>query len=493
MASTVNLPSIKALFLRVALVIVVIVGVAGSIFMVYNDQVKQGEVESKVLTEARTLQKQMQAAWDYIDDSQLSINTDRDGTFDFKHVYCAVAGKGIARRFTANADGYIVRYVREDPRTGTDTPDEFEQRALDRFKNEGAQEYYEITEIDSQPVFRYSSALYIRNNCLQCHGEPAGEKDVTGFFKEGMEFGDLAGAVSIVIPMETYMREAEDSRSWSLMFFIALALLMSISLALVLRRWVAVPLEQANIQLSCENEEQSNFLAIMSHELRTPLSSIIAFTDIWEKNGHPKDSEEERLVRKIKESSSKLLAMVNNTIDVARLEAGQLTVQLDDVDLVDVVSAVFAVADPLAMQQNITLTKTIDPTIPVMRTDGEALRKVLLNLVSNALKFTAPGGSVAVEATMPSTKETVVITVRDTGAGIASSDQGIIFLKFSQSKSRKEASGNVAGSGLGLYLVKSLVERLGGTVGLESVVGQGSTFIVELPLKSEEKLEEHYE
>lgn len=193
----------------------------------------------------------------------------------------------------------------------------------------------------------------------------------------------VAGAVSMVIPMGSYVREAAADKTRSVALFVALALLIAVSLSLVLRRWMAVPLERANAQLANENEEQSNFLAFMSHELRTPLSSIIAFTDIWEKSDRVRDAEEERLVGKIKESSSALLNMVNNTIDVARLEAGSLALQIDETDLVDVMGTVFATAEPLALQQSVTLSKFIDPAIPVMRTDGEALRKIMLNLVGN--------------------------------------------------------------------------------------------------------------
>lgn len=115
-------PSLRTLSLRVAVVIAVIVGAAGAVYLVWCDGAEQCEVETKVLAEARTLNKQMTAAWDYIDDAQTAINTDKDGSYDFKNVYCAVAGKGIARRFTQTSDGYVIRYVRENPRTGTDAP-----------------------------------------------------------------------------------------------------------------------------------------------------------------------------------------------------------------------------------------------------------------------------------------------------------------------------------------------------------------------------------
>lgn len=484
MTTTPKIPSMRALSCRVVLVIAVIVGVAGAAYLAFCDHAEQRDVEAKVLAEARTLNKQMMAAWDYIDDAQTAINTDRDGAYDFKNVYCAVAGKGIARRFTQTSDGYVIRYVRENPRTGSDAPDAFEQRALNHFTVGGSTEYYEMADFNGEPVLRYSSVLTVRNNCLECHGGPAGEKDVTGFIKEGMEIGDVAGAVSMVIPLGSYVREAAADKMRSVAFFVVLALLIAVSLSLVLRRWVAVPLERANEQLAHENEDQSNFLALMSHELRTPLSSIIAFTDIWEKSGRTRDAEEERLVGKIKESSSMLLNMVNNTIDVARLEAGRLALQIDEVDVVDVVGAVAAVAEPLAVKQGVSLAKAVDPVVPVMRTDGEALRKILLNLVGNALKFTDEGGTVAVSVKLVPDGTQVQMGVADTGCGIAPEDCVRIFNKFSQAAASGAPGSKAAGSGLGLYLVKSLAERLGGKVRVESTVGVGSTFTVIVPVES---------
>ncbi|WP_304425979.1 ATP-binding protein [uncultured Adlercreutzia sp.] len=489
--------SMRMLSLRVAVAVIVVVGCAGAAYVLWSGAVQQETVHSKVLTEARTLNKEMQAAWDYIDEAQTAINTDKDGTYDFKNVYCAVAGKGIARRFTQNADGYVIRYVRENPRTGSDAPDDFERRALNHFTVGGSTEYYEMAEMDGQPVFRYSSVLLIRNNCLDCHGAPAGEKDVTGFIKEGMEIGDVAGAVSMVIPIKSYVKEAGEEQTRSLVFFVGLALVVAVVLSLLLRRWVAAPLEQANRQLASENEEQSNFLAIMSHELRTPLSSIIAFTDIWDKSDREKDPEEERLVGKIRDNSHTLLNMVNNTIDVARLEAGRLEVTLDEVDLVDVMGAAMAVAEPLAMKKGVTLTKSVDPAIPVMHSDGEALRKILVNLATNAVKFTDEGGTVTVSARMAERDGAVELEVADTGAGIAPEDRERIFEKFSQAKAaagggavgaggRYDKAGKAPGSGLGLYLVKSLAERLGGKVRLRSAPGKGSVFTVTVPVESTE-------
>lgn len=462
----------------VALVVLAII-VTSSAYMVWTQSRQSDAVESKVLAEARTLNTEMSAVWDYIDDSQGAINFNSDGTYDFKGIYCSMAGKAIAQRFTGASNNYVVRYVRENPRSATDEPDRFERTALNHFTVGGSTEYYEMAEYEGRPVFRYASVLPIKRNCLSCHGEPAGTKDETGFIREGMELGDVAGAVSIIIPIDSYVREAQDEFGSSVAFFCLLAAAIVGVLLFAMRRWVSAPLEQANRQLEDESRQKSDFLATMSHELRTPLSSIIAFTDIWEKSHAAEDTAERKLVEEIKQNSSVLLNMVNNTIDVAKLEAGRLSVQCSDVDMVDVVEAVFAVAEPLAIKEGIALDRVVDPEMPFLHSDAEALRKIVLNLVSNALKYTAPGGEVRVRVGPADDGSAAVIEVTDTGCGIQPGDLEAIFKKFNRADTGEGTP--VSGSGLGLFLVRSLTEKLGGTVSVKSEVGRGSRFTVRVP------------
>lgn len=265
------------------------------------------------------------------------------------------------------------------------------------------------------------------------------------------------------------------------MFFCLLVVAIVAVVFIAMRRWVAAPLARANAQLEAESKQKSDFLAIMSHELRTPLASIIAFTDIWEKASEGGPVDQARLVAEIKQNSTQLLEMVNNTIDVARLEAGRMEIQREETDLLDVLGTVFAVADPIALKRGVRLEREVDYTIPIMLTDDEALRKILMNLVGNALKFTEPGGTVWVRALRDCAAGVVVLQVEDTGCGIPAADFERIFGKFSQTA----RDGNMeTGSGLGLFLVRSLAEHLGGTVSLASEVGRGSTFTVVLPLMS---------
>lgn len=472
--------TVLRLSLKVAALIVATVGVAAAVFLIATQQMQKTAVERKVLAEARTLNTEMEAVWDYIDVSQPTINYDSGGHYDFKGIYCSVAGKSIARRFTNDAEGYVIRYVREDPRTAGDEPDDFELVALSLFRSGVQTEYYGVESVDGVSYFRYLSALKAKNGCLNCHGEPAGAKDEVGFVKEGMALGDLAGAVSIMIPLDSYEFEARADAQFYLLFFMCLAVAMALLLALLMRRLVGRPLERANERLKDESEAKSNFLAVMSHELRTPLSSIIAYADLIERSRVLVGTQHEESLREIEKNSRSLLGMVNNTIDVAKIEAGRLEFHYDEVDVVDLVNDVMATASPLAKEKEVRLVKEVDPRIPIVRSDWEALRKVLTNLVGNAVKFAPEGGSVKVSAVLGEGGGTVVLAVEDDGEGISRDDMSRIFERFTQVTS--DGGKRASGSGLGLYLSKTLVKGLGGTLSAESAVGVGSRFTAIVPV-----------
>lgn len=445
------------------------------LYLAWSFQTQNAAVEGQVLAEARVLNREMDAAWDYIDSIQNQINY-TDGTYDFKKVYCSVAGKSIALRFTSSTD-YTIRYARENPRSSSDEPDEFERRALRSFQDDGRAEYYEITEFDGKPSFRYASSLLVDYGCLRCHGEPAGAYDETGFIKEGMELGDLAGATSIVIPLERYTDSAARGIVQASVFFCLLMTVVTAIIWFALRRWVTDPMIADNERLHSENEAQSNFLAVISHELRTPLSSIIAFTDIWKRTVRSKGGEEERLVEEVEANSRLLLEMVDNTLDMARLDAGKLEICLAEVDVADVVNAVKTVASPLARKKGIAFSSHVATHVPVVTSDQEALHKILMNLVGNAIKFTDSGGRVHVEVSYE--HEVLSFAVSDTGIGIASHNLDAVFNRFV--RLQVEPVREEHGTGLGLSLVKTFTEMLSGTVEVKSTVGCGSVFSVHIP------------
>lgn len=467
---------------RFVLMITAVFVVACTAYVAWSQHGYESSVEDKALAEARTLNTEIMAAWDYVSASQNAINYNSDGKYDFKGIYCAAAGKSIASRFTTESEGYVIRYVRENPRITSGIPDEFEQAALDRFELERVSEHYAVAEYEGRRVFRYASVLVMERNCLGCHGSPVGEKDEMGFLKEGMELGDIGGAASIVIPLEQYEEQARASMRGGIAFFSILLLVVLASVNFGYHRWVSAPIRQANEVLRKENEAKSDFLALMSHELRTPLASIMAFSDILSESAELRGEQERKAVREIGENSLVLLNMVNNTIDAAKIEAGRYSVAREEVDVFDVVNEVFDLMEPSATKRGVSLRKSLAADIPILACDYDALRKILVNLVGNAVKYSENGSAVVVRASYsPDAEGRLAVSVSDTGRGIAPEDQKRIFDRFERGSAQATS---VSGSGLGLFLVKSICDELGGDVTVESKLGEGSTFTVTLPARS---------
>lgn len=450
-------------------------------------------------------------------------------------MYCSVAGKSIARRFTKTTD-CTIRYVRDNPRTPTDAPDAFESAALAAFAD-GRDEYYGVDEVGGQKVFRYLSALELKYNCLVCHGDPAGSVDDTGFKREGMQLGDLAGAVSISIPMASFVAESDADTLSYVLLFAALASAISIAIAFVFNQVISRPLRRlsiaaskvgvgdfdsdvsdmhaygeiaelseefeqmrlrlkesyetlerrveertaelaaANERLQEEVEYKTTFLNTMTHELRTPLVSIGAYADVWMRTAGGKDPEQDELIGGIRDSEKALLATINNTLDAASIEAGRFAVHAAPTDLLDVVAEIRGIASPLAQVGEIDFEVEAPGDLPIVHIDPAVLHKILVNLVGNAIKFTERGGRIVLALAYE--HGCLKVCVTDTGIGIPSEDLDIIFERFRQAD--QSISRRYGGSGLGLSLVKDMTGLLGGRIEVESALGKGSTFTVWLP------------
>ncbi len=474
----------KSLFVRFFLLFAIVGTVILAAYLAWFWSSLGSQNEQRALAEARVLAAEAKAAWDYVDSIQNRLNYTH-GEFNFKGVYCAVAAKGIARNFSKNSD-YSVRYVREDPRSLDDIPDAFELEALRSFEAGGEGEYYSMVWDGGTACFCYVAKLEIERGCLSCHGETAGEKDVTGYIKEGMSIGDIGGAISIAIPMDFIVSNERDSLVGAVVFFCALMVAMAAALGWGLRRWAAVPILQENARLYRESEDQSNFLTIMTHELKTPLSSILAFTELWKRHSAQRDPEEAMLVEEVETSGTVLLGMINNVLDTAKLEAGTMELSRDELDVHDLATQLKSTMGPIARKRGIDLAIVVERTVPIVCADGEVLRRIAVNLVSNALRFTPQGGSVAVFFCYE--EGCLFVRVSDSGVGIPSERVPFIFDRFESAPS--SATTSEGGTGLGLSIVKNFTDMMGGKITVESTIGVGSTFVVILPLPAFGHLDE---
>ncbi|HYV36998.1 MAG TPA: HAMP domain-containing sensor histidine kinase, partial [Gemmataceae bacterium] len=241
-------------------------------------------------------------------------------------------------------------------------------------------------------------------------------------------------------------------------------------------------LAQANLALYESNRLKSDFLATMSHELRTPLNSILGFSEVL-MTGNQLNDKQQRWVGNVKSSGEKLLNLINDILDIAKIEAGKMQVRLEDFSIHDVCEGILNMFRPLAEKKNIDMRGQIDPDIALMRQDVTKLQQILQNLLSNAIKFTPEGGRVLLKAEADS--QFVTLTVTDSGVGIAPEEQDLVFEKFRQAGN--PLTREHAGTGLGLSIVRELAKLLGGDVTLKSELGRGSTFTVRLPLHLSEE------
>jgi len=409
--------------------------------------------------------------------------------------------------------------------------------------------------------FRYVQALRVNESCLECHGEPAGEIDVTGFPKEGWTLDSVGGAISIVIPLEQQYQALRENVVRDVGFFLLLATFIGIVVFGLMTVFVLRPLEamkrafgevgegrlrqsmddagtarevaslidrfnimsrelsvtyeeleeqveartqdlrRANEELAAqrdnlealseklakESQVKSDLLSMVNHELRTPLTSIITLAQIALESGGA-DEEERRSWEEVRKSSSVLLGMINDMLDIARSDAGAMAVSMELMDLGDIVASAQSTIGPLAVGARVTLATTVAPDVPLVSGDYEKMMRILENLGSNAVKFTPAGGTVSLSAMREKETGDVLVTVSDNGIGIAKENQERIFDRFFQVDS--STTRIYGGSGLGLALVREYAAAQGYTVGVESELGRGSAFTVRIPAAAVVELDE---
>ncbi|MDK2830508.1 MAG: hypothetical protein PWQ75_260 [Methanolobus sp.] len=240
---------------------------------------------------------------------------------------------------------------------------------------------------------------------------------------------------------------------------------------------------QATIEAETASRSKSDFLATMSHELRTPLNSIIGFSDIILDGmaGNLEDKQEHYL-QHISQSGRHLLNLINDILDISKIEAGKMELYPEIVDIRTSVSEIVTMTESLASRKNITVDIDMPDDMPLISADKSKIKQIMYNILGNAIKFTDNGGNVHIK--LSSDDENVTMSITDTGIGISPEDQNKLFKPFSQIDT--SISRSFEGTGLGLALVKELIELHGGRIWVESEAGKGSTFSFKLPIKTDE-------
>ena len=564
---------------KIAVSIGVIMVALMAVDILWNLSLQNAQAENEALEKAEVLAAEMRAAWDFVDMNQEVINRAEDGTFRTKHLVCVVAAKSISMLFTTETD-YSIRFTNDTPRQAANAPDAFEQEALAAFNADPDRKaFWRVVDAgDGTRVFRYTEPLYVTESCLECHGDPVGELDQYGYPKEGMQVGQVGGAMSITEPMGIYAAGIQDSMMQQAIMVLFMMVAAFIGLYFVTSRLVLQPIDELrsaagavgkgdfnytltvpdpgerprdelaeltgefdrmardlealyadlegqvrsktddlmvlNDMLNYQKRElkvaldrlgdevayKNEFFAIVSHELRTPLTSILAYARILNADDSlaPKTRE---AVGEIESNATLLLNMVNNILVISKHAAKKDELLPEPVDFVDLAQFVRKALAPIAEGKDVRLTCSVAPNVPLSMADWEKLRRILENLVNNAIKYTHRGGFVRLtigfedgETDSRSESEKadtnapdgadapagwIVMRVADDGMGIAPEELGQIFELYKQAG--QSANRRYRGTGLGLAVVRDLTELHGGTVTVESRVKEGSTFTVRIP------------
>jgi signal transduction histidine kinase len=237
-------------------------------------------------------------------------------------------------------------------------------------------------------------------------------------------------------------------------------------------------IEEKSRQLEAASQHKSEFLANMSHELRTPLNAIIGFSEVLSERmfGELNEKQDEYL-KEIHASGQHLLSLINDILDLSKIEAGRMELEDTDFDLPVSIDDALVLVRERAARRSIALHATVDQRVGQVKADERKMRQLLLNLLSNAIKFTPEGGRIDVEA--KPVNGSIEVSVTDTGVGIAPEDQEAVFEEFRQVGTVDK---KVEGTGLGLALSRKFIELHGGRIWVKSRVGQGSTFTFTIPM-----------
>lgn len=564
---------------KIAVSIGVIMIALMAVDILWNLSLQNAQAENEAREKAEVLAAEMRAAWDFVDMNQEVINRAEDGAFRTKHLVCVVAAKSISMLFTSETD-YSIRFTNDTPRQAANAPDAFEQEALAAFNADPDRKaFWRVVDAgDGTRVFRYTEPLYVTESCLECHGDPVGELDQYGYPKEGMQVGQVGGAMSITEPMGIYAAGIQDSIMQQAIMVLFMMVAAFIGLYFVTSRLVLQPIDELrsaagavgkgdfnytltvpdpgerprdelaeltgefdrmardlealyadlegqvrsktddlmvlNDMLNYQKRElkvaldrlgdevayKNEFFAIVSHELRTPLTSILAYARILNADDSlaPKTRE---AVGEIESNATLLLNMVNNILVISKHAAKKDELLPEPVDFVDLAQFVRKALAPIAADKDVRLACTVAPNVPLSMADWEKLRRILENLVNNAIKYTHRGGFVRLtigfeDGKADSRRESekadtnapdgedaaagwIVMRVADDGMGIAPEELDQIFELYKQAG--QSANRRYRGTGLGLAVVRDLTELHGGTVTVESRVKKGSTFTVRIP------------
>lgn len=515
------------------------------VFFVYKRT--RHEFTREVREKAKLIAAELETTRNYL---AVALQSSKIGiTEQTKFFIPAVSGHAIGKKF-AEKTGYIIKQTSRKYRNFFNKPDLYEENVLRKMEEDpDLSEYWSDDIIEGKRVERYLYALYITEDCLLCHGpkEKAPEFIRKNYdIGYGYKVGELRGAISVIIPKEIAEQQFAatiiffaTTTSVSILMIVAIIFLTTGKLMRPIERLTATVaaitrtgdlttkvdilskdevgqlgrafndmstklqstyatleqriaektahLQQAVLALERANKMKSEFLANMSHELRTPLNAIIGFAEVLrDKIAGDLNEEQTDFVNDIHSSGSHLLQMINDILDLSKIEAGKMELQYGVFPVPAAIEEVYTIIKGLASKKHLELKTVILTDMKSIEADRVKFKQVLYNLLSNAIKFTPENGKIVLEAGVM--EDMLQVSVSDTGIGMKSDDQQKVFKEFWQADS--SFARKYEGTGLGLALTKRIVEMHGGKIWFESEYGKGSIFSFSLPVKAAVKTTE---
>ena len=355
-------------------------------------------------------------------------------------------------------------------------PDPWERKALLAFEA-GLQEVMEETEIDGKPYLRLMRPMFTKLECLMCHAE------------QGYKVGDVRGGVGVIVSLTPYREQANKMNVvvavWHAgIWGIGIAFILFVSnraLKQTRERAILFDKAQASYQVAENaNLAKSQFLATMSHELRTPLHTILGFSEIMLNNAAPHSPNSGLCMEYIEDthtSATHLITVINDVLDLAKMDAGKLNLNLISISTKAIIQVIIRLMMERAHKKQIALLAMVSSDTPDMLADERAVKQILFNLISNAIKFTPNKGTITISA--KGVDDGVSIAVADTGVGIPADQIDRVLKPFEQLDNRYSRS--EGGTGLGLSVVQGLIKLHGGHLSVDSTEGKGSVFTVYFP------------
>jgi signal transduction histidine kinase len=351
--------------------------------------------------------------------------------------------------------------------------DAFERRALADLRANPNQLISDATSTIFADRVRLVAPIIMGAPCVGCHNTHPDSP------KRDWKVGDVRGIQEVAINQQI----AANLLSFKyLLIYFALIGTAGFSFLLLQHRQTVV-IQGINRQLEEASRHKSQFLANMSHEPRTPLNAVLGYTELILDSVYGEMPEKARSVLdRVQRNGRHLLGLINEVLDLSKIEAGQLVLTLADYSLKTVVETVYTSVEPLAAEKKLVFKAEVSPDLPPGRGDERRLTQVLLNLVGNAIKFT-DHGEVAIKASK--VNGSFEVMVRDTGPGISEPNQAKLFQEFQQADN--SITRQKGGTGLGLAISKRIIEMHGGKIWVESTLGHGSTFAFTLPVTVKEQ------